>query len=271
MSIFGKVSESMIKQPSLTSRLFVGGWSQMGHVKRQPDTRTTEQLLENIEYYAKHCSEVAKFKDELKQMNPKHLGLVSDICELANHKEFVNTSIDIKKNGINGKSLFEILMEKLPMASKENPESVELSKAIIDNTDSITSKYALGCLSPLYECKDAAEHIKATVPLVGEIADATLKGGYTMDYSKEENFVKGISRFISPDVQLDKLKILPKIIKVAEDAKAMCQIDAFPFLQNKTAIDKVTKNLETFKALDKNMEGKTINLTEFLDKNVDLV
>lgn len=67
-------------------------------------------------------------------MNPKHLGLVSDICELANNDEILCNAINIKKPAQNGKSLFQFLLEKLPKASKENPASLELSKAIIDNT-----------------------------------------------------------------------------------------------------------------------------------------
>lgn len=263
-------SAIQIKEPQLTRRLFNSGFEKMGHITREPDTRTTEQLLDNIDYFAKKCPEVAQFKDELKAMNPEHLGLVSDICELANRTELLNTAINIKKPASNGKSLFQFLMEKLPKASKENPESLELSKAIIDNTDSIGAKYSLASLSQIYECKEASKHIKTAIPLVSEIAEATLKGGYTMDYSKEQNFVNGILSLISPKVVLEKLQILPEILKIAENSKANCQIDAFPFLTNNTAMQKITKNLEIFKQLDKNMEGKTINLTDFLEKNVNL-
>lgn len=259
-----------VKEPQLTRRLFNGGWETMGHVKREPDTRTTEQLLENIDYFADKYPEVARFREELKGMNPKHLGLVSDICELANHHELLNTSINIKKPASNGKSLFQFLMEKLPKASRENPASLELSQEIINNTDAIGAKYALGDLSPLYDCKEAAQHIEATIPLVSDIAESTLKGGYTMDYSKEQNFVNGIKSFISPNVLLEKLRMLSKILKIAENSNATCEIDAFPFVTNNTPISTITKNLETFKELDKSMEGKTINLTEFLEKNINL-
>ena len=85
------------KEPQITRRLFDGSWNLMGSIKREADTRTTEQLLENIDYYALRCPEVAQFKNELKSMNPKFMGLVSDICELANHNELLNASINIKK------------------------------------------------------------------------------------------------------------------------------------------------------------------------------
>ena len=271
MSIFQKVTQNLpIREPQLTRRLFLDGWEQMGHVKREPDTRTTKQLLENIDYFAKKCPEVAKFAKELKEMNPKHLGLVSDICELANNYEFLNTAIDIRKPAKNGKSLFQFLLEKLPIASKENPASLELSQEIINNTDATAAKFALGSLSPLYDCKEAAQHIEATIPLVSDIAESTLNGGYTMDYSKEQNFVKLINSLISPSVLLEKLQMLSKITKIADKSKAMCEIHPFPFVTNNTPMGIISKNLETFKKLDEHMDGKTINLTEFLEKNVNI-
>lgn len=259
-------------EPQLTRRLFTGCFSQMGHVRRNLDTRTTAQLLENIDYFAKRFPEVEQFKAELKSINPKYLGLVSDICELANHTELINTSIDIKKRSAsNGKSLFQYLMEKLPQASKENPASLELFQAIIDNTDSIASKYALGYLYPIYDSKQRSDHITAIIPLIGDIAEATLNGGDLMDFSKERSFADAIKKLTSPYVQLEKLQILSKITKFAENANARCLINAFPFVTNKTPMANITENLETFKNLDKNMTGKEINLTEFLEKNVNLV
>ncbi len=257
------------KNAVLTKRIFNGGWEQFGNIKRKPDSRTTKQLLNNIDYFAEKFPEVAQFKKELKSMNPKHLGLVSDICELANSTEMINKSIDIKKGNIDGKSFFKFLMEKLPKISKENPEALDLSRAIIDNSDSIASKYALASITPLFECKEAAPHIKATIPLVGDIADATLKGGVLMDFSKEQSFVDGLNSFISPSVQLEKLEMLPKIIAVADKAKTNCKIEAFPFLTNKTPVSKISENLETFKQIDGNIR-KDFNLTDFLEKNVNL-
>ena len=261
---------TQIEKPQVTRRLFHEAWNTMGHIKRTPDNRTTKQLLENIDYYAQKYPEVAQFKDELKKMNPKHLGLVSDICELANHYELINTAIDINKPASNGKSLFQFLLEKLPKASKENPSSIELSQEIINNTSPTAAKYTLVALSPLYDCKKDAKHIEATIPLVSDIAEATLQGGYTMDYSKEQKFANGIKSLISPDVSVEKLQFLSKLLKIGEKSKANCITDAFPFVTNTTPIEKINENLETFKKLDENMDSKTINLTEFLEKNVNL-
>lgn len=86
----------------------------------------------------------------------------------------------------------------------------------------------------------------------------------------EKDFVNVISSYINPNVSLDKLKLLTEAIKVAEDSNAMCEIQSFPFITNKTPIEQGLKNLEVFKSLDKNMQGKYINLTDFLEKNVNL-
>lgn len=258
-------SVSQAKEPQLTKRICQSGWESMGHIKREPDVRSKEQLLENIDYFAKKCPEVAQFKSELKAMNPKHIGLVSDICELATRDEMLPTAIKL-----NGTQFFKFLMSKLPLASKENPESLDFIQTIINNTDSQVSKYALYSFEPIYERKDAREHVKATTPLIESIAEQALQGGYQMDYSKEKGFVNALASFISPEVHLDKLKLLPEILKVAENSKAMGVIEAFPFLTNSTPVEKITKNLETFKILDNNMKNKTINLTEFLENNVNL-
>lgn len=259
------------KEPQLTRRLFNGGWEAIGRIRRKCDERTTKQLLENIDYFAKKLPEVAQFKEELKTMDPKHLGLVSDICELASNYEMINTAINIRKPASNGKSLFQVLLEKLPKASKENPASIELTQEIINNTDATAAKYSLAALHSLFECKEAAGHMKATVPFISDIADATLQGGYTMDFSKEKNFINGISNFVSPKVSLEKLKLLSEVCKIADSSNAICEIQAFPFLLNQTPISRILENLNVFKSLDKNMQGKSINLTEFLEKNINLV
>lgn len=70
-------------------------------------------------------------------------------------------------------------------SSKENPEGMDLVNAIINNTDSTTSKYALHVMSGgVLNNKDLARQMNATSKIVPEIAKETLSGGYTMDLSK---------------------------------------------------------------------------------------
>lgn len=263
------ISAIKTKEPQLTRRLTTLGWEFMSG-KREPDTRNTKQLLENIDFFAQKYPEVAQFKQELKSMNPKHLGLVSDICELAGYRGLLSSIVDMRMQPAKGKSLFHTLMEKLPRASKENPESVELFQEIINNSGPSSAQYILKSLAYLCDSKQAAPRIKAVTPLVGDIAESTLDGGYLLDFVKEQNFVKSIKHLISPNIILEKLQALPKILKIAEKSKAICEIETFPFLTNKTPMSRINSNLETFQNLDNHMDGVTFNLTEFLDRNVNL-
>ena len=154
-----------------------GGFQVMGAHTKPLDTRTTEQLIENIEYFAERNPEVAQFKNELKSINPKHLGLVSDICELANKYEMLNTNIDMKKLVANGKSLFAALIEKLPKASKENPEALNFAQEVINQTDSTASKYFLASAVGMFDHPEAAKHLAAAKPIVKQLAEQTLSGG----------------------------------------------------------------------------------------------
>ena len=169
-----------------------GGWQTIGAQTRPADTRTTAQLLENIEYFAQKNSAIAKFKDELKSVNPKHLGLVSDICELGSHNELMSQGIDmnvLKSN--DGKSLLAFILEKLPKASRENPQAMEFTKEVIDHADTTASKYFLADFGGILGYPQAAKHLEATKSLVKDIAEETLNG-YKMDFENERNFMTTI-------------------------------------------------------------------------------
>ncbi len=275
MSIINKLSGGIAKRTgSIKAPVFrFGGFEAMGAHTKAPDTRTTEQLLTNIDYFAERNPEVADFKKELKSMNPKHLGLVSDICELANRVEMLNTGINIKKPAENGgKSLFAFLMEKLPKASKENPEALDFAQEVINQTDSIASKYYLASSTGLFDHPEAAEHLKAAKPLVKEIARAALSGGYTMDYSKERSFVETLSRFINKKAHIEKIKILPEVIKTADSVEGTVYIDSVPFIYKDTPMMQIRENLARFPQEAKKAIAKgqsEFNITDFLTQNVN--
>lgn len=69
-----KIQEAAQTVAERTPVLRFGGWQRMGAHTRPADTRTTQQLLTNIDYFAQRNPEVAQFKKELKSMNPEHLG-----------------------------------------------------------------------------------------------------------------------------------------------------------------------------------------------------
>ena len=250
-----------------------GGFQCMGAHTKPADTRTTEQLLANIDYFAQHNPEVAQFKNELKQMNPEHLGLVSDICELANRREMLPTNIDIRNPKQVGKNIFAKWIEKLPKASKENPEALNFTQEVINQTDSTASKYFLASAVDLLDHPEVAKHLASTKPLVKEIAKAALKGGYTMDYSKEKNFVDAVGAFVNPASDARKIEMLTDVIKAANEAPIEnVYIDSIPFIQSKTPVEQIEENLKVFPEVAKGLSKQTneVNITDFLTRNVNL-
>ena len=104
MSIFKKAAIEY--NPNLTRRIFTGDFAIMGHIKRKPDTRTISQLQENIDYFANKYSEVAKFKEELKAMNPKYLS-TDDVSEDYKKKELA-ILVEQAKNDPKNASLYYV-------------------------------------------------------------------------------------------------------------------------------------------------------------------
>lgn len=271
MSLINKISNAFFKKPIFR----FDGWQIMGAHTKAPDTRTTEQLLTNIDYFAKRNPEVEKFKAELKAMNPKHLGLVSDICELANKSDMLNSNINLKDSKNLGKNIFAEWIGKLPKASKENPEALEFTQEVINQTNSNTSKYFLATSAELLNHPEFAEQLKATKPLVKGIAEQNLSGTYTMDFSKERNFLNSLSGYVSSASDPDKIKMMPEILRTAENIPedVNIYIEEIPFIQSKVPVDKLKANLQVFPEAVKELlkQGRNeINMTDFLMKNTNL-
>ena len=207
-------------------------------------------------------------------MKPEHLGLVSDICELANRREMLNTNIDIKAPLKDGeKSLFALLIEKLPKASKENPEALNFAQEVINQTDSTASKFFLNSFVSAFEKPEAAKHLQVTKPYVKDIAEGTLKGGYTMDYLKERNFVKSIAAYLNSEADTDKIKMLDKILKLGNETQIEnMSFDGIQFIHSKAPISQVEENMKVLPQLASNMANvkSNFNLTDFLTRNVNL-
>ena len=270
MSLFSSF-EKVVKSP--ISRF--DGWQLVGAHTRTPDARTTEQLLSNIEYYAQKNPEVAKFKNELKAMNPKHLGLVSDICELANRRDMLSNSINLKDPKQVGRNIFASWMEKLPKASKENPEALEFTKEVINQTDTSASKYFLASAVNMLDHPEIAETLRATKPMIKNIAEETLSGGKLADFSKESRFVGMIGDYINPASDPEKIRMMQEILDVAEKTPDNMNIylNEADFIHSKVPVAKIKENLQVFPEVTEMLSnaGKDkINMTDFLMKNVNL-
>ncbi len=228
-------------------------------------------MLENIEYFAQKNSAIAKFKDELKSVNPKHLGLVSDICELGSHNELMSQGIDmnvLKSN--DGKSLLAFILEKLPKASKENPQAMEFTKEVIDHTDTTASKYFLADFGGILGYPQAAKHLEATKPLVKDIAEETLIG-YKMDFENERNFMTTIRSFVDPTAKPEKIAMVKEILKPVEALPDRDMVHIDRFIRSDAPAAQIRANVPQLKhASDMACKrGDWLNIDEFLTTNVN--
>lgn len=258
---------SVPKEP--VRRLFTDAFSQMGAVKRSNDCRTYNVLQNNIDYYAQKIPEVKQFAKEIKTLNPKDLGTICDTLELAEYHALL-TSVEAAVDKAYAKSLKENLIPQMVKASKENPEGMDLVNAVINNTDSITSKYALHVMSGgVLNDKSLARQMNATAKIMPEIAGETLSGGYTMDLSKQERFMSFVKSFVQPDAQPDMIKFLfKKLIPFTDKRPERFGIDVVEFVNSKADVEDVSARLKMIPEFLENIgdKFKDFDIVKFLTK-----
>lgn len=256
------------KEP--VKRLFENGWSQMGAVKRDIDKRTYGQMQDTIDAYAEQIPELKQFVKEIKTLNPKDLGTICDTLELSTRHSML-TSVEANVDKTYDKTLREKLLSQMVKASKENPAGMDLINAIINNTDSITSKYALHVMSGgVLNNKEVSRQMVATSKVVPEIAQETLKGGYTMDLSKQESFMSFIKAMVNKDAQPDMIKSLFKeVVPFTEKRPERFEIDVLGYLTSKADIEDVRANLKMLPKLLENIgeKFKDFDLVKYLTKS----
>lgn len=267
-----KTAKSLVERP--VNRIFTEVFQQMGIVKRKPDTRTKEQIVQTIDYYAERIPEVKEFAQEIKKLNPKHMGTIADTMELSAHSEMLNTNIDMSRLGKNGLSYRQAVIQELMEASKTNPEAMELVDAIINNTDTITSKFALLTMSGgILKDKGLAKHMQETAKVIPNIADETLKGWYTMDYSKQQNFMDWIKLLVNPQTKAGKIEPLFKDLTAFADKRPEhFEINVNKFIESDAPTEKMAEN---FKVLPQilDMLGdkvKNFDIVDFVTKNTNM-
>ena len=272
MSLFTKLAETTVKAP--VNRLFKGNFAQMGAIKREPDTRTREEIIQTIDYYAEKIPEIKQFASEIKQLNTKHMGTIADTLELSTYHEMLPTNIDMSKISNRGISYRQAVVEDMIEASKTNPQAMELADAIINNTDSTTSKYVLEAMTGgIMKNKELANHMHETAKIVPNIAKEALDGPYLMDYHQQENFVNWLNVLLHPQTKTDKITSLFK------DVAAFCEkqpenlvIEVNKFLESNTPKEKIQENLKVLPEVLKMMGDKVKNfdIVEFVTKNTNL-
>lgn len=199
------------------------------------------------------------------------MGLVSDICELGSHNELMSQGIDmnvLKSN--DGKSLLAFILEKLPKASKENPQAMEFTKEVIDHTDTTASKYFLADFGGILGYPQAAKHLEATKPLVKDIAEETLIG-YKMDFENERNFMTTIRSFVDPTAKPEKIAMVKEILKPVEALPDRDMVHIDRFIRSDAPAAQIRANVPQLKhASDMACKrGDWLNIDEFLTTNVN--
>lgn len=275
MSLFSKVSTNIADAAAKLPNRFTGGFSSMGAVKRNPRSNTTEELMASIRAYAQENPEIAEFTKQMKDMNSQHLGLAQDIIDLSNIQEMLPTNINLKQaSKISGKTNFGVILNMLPKISKQNPAALDLTQTVINNSDTINSKYFLTKFFgyDLEKASVASEQIKAVEEMVPTIAKDTLSGGYTMDYSKNNEFFNFIMHLCSTDSKPENLKMLNNIIdsieKFCKKTSPTCNLDDIRLGDTEA----IKSNLKHLPNLLENAEaqGKNVDISGFLTKNINL-
>lgn len=265
MTFYSKVAP---KVEAPVTRLFNGSWEVRGAVQRGPETRTRKQLLNNVEYYATKIPEVAKFKDQLKNLN--YVDLVSDICELASNGEVLSQaaalSLTKKQNGV---SVLDRLIPQIIKADKQNPHALAFAKEVINNTDTLTSKYFLNAASGgiLTDTK-VANQFNATRPIVRTIAESTLTGFPSLDFRPQKRFMNIVETFIHPEVNHLRIsslgKLLEKIDSLPRANTYSVDIDKFMNLLTPTA--RINRNIESLPTVETALArlGKQVDPVDYV-------
>lgn len=268
--MFGKINKFV--PPAFR---FNTGWQAIGAQVRPKDVRTQEQILATIDTLLSKAPDLQKFRSDIKKADAKYLGLISDVLELSNIHEM--TSVPINMNKVvnkDGKSLIQALLEVLPKASKENPAALDFAQEVINNTDIITSKYFLAELPSVINNLKLSEFFKATKPMVKDIAESTLNGGPTMDYSKQKLFMDFVKTLVNPHNNLENLRLLPKLSRTLDEVSGkqheIC-IDKF-ITSNKKPVSSIEDNIQTLKSVLPTAEeqGRPIDVVDFVLNNTNL-
>ncbi len=253
------------------------GWEKMGAATKAKDIRSHSELSAALDYYSQINPEISKFIPSIKKSD--HLNLAADIAELANKRELLPTNIELRQKGKNGEnSLYEDIFANFAQTSKEHPATLDLMQEVLNQTDSTTSKYTLAYLPSLMKNPPPESQTKAAISGVKTAAEATLEGGYTMDYSKQNDFIGFLQILTSPEAKPEKIKAFPEIMNITAELEHQNKdkqiiIDPYMLVTNPRPVNEVMDNLKTLQAsglYSKMDANKPFNIAEFANKNINL-
>lgn len=189
----------------------------------------------------------------LKESNPKYLELAVKMIE---------TSIK-PLNGIDLEVPLNILLNQFKEASYDNQEALDFSWELINQADTLTSKYYLSALAagPISN-KDLKVQFTATIPFIKYILPSYSQNN---DLSEQKKFLKAISILINEKADAKKIKLLPKIKYVIDNiTKTEHIIDIVKIIYSKTPVDVIINNINS---LTKEKLTKDFDFSDYLIKN----
>ena len=270
MSLFKVLSSSVKKLPN---RFLENGFETMGAVTRKPRTNSTAELKSSINAFAVENPIIKNFLKDIENINPEHLGLAQDVIDLSYTRQMLNTNINMLENKKGNSSILEIILEKFSKVSKNNPDAIELAQEVVNHSDIQNSKYFLARFFsfPIENYSHLAPQMHAAKKIVPCIAKDTLSGGYTMDFSKNEEFFRFITSLLSRDAKPENIELIDKIMefinKFSSKLKLTCDLSE---IKNADTA-KLKENLNILpKVLEIMPPGKNFEVAEFLSKNTNL-
>lgn len=252
-----------------------GDWNLMGAISRPLDKRSSKEIMDTVEFLAsKIGNDVEQMLPEIKKMNTKHLGLVSDTFEIANMATFGPVNESLLGTLSNGETVLHRLINKFIKASKNDHKALDFAQDIINNTDVRASKHFLLDLvsSDALENLASSPKFDAARSMIPEIAKVTLKPPYFINDSLE-NFSIFIKSLTSEKANADKVKLLKPFSGFLEKKfKSDCQLDVIKFVNSDVPNEKILDNMKSLgqmaEVIDKN--GSNIDVVDFVTKNTNL-
>lgn len=254
---------------------FNKGWNKTGTVTREKDTRTPEELLDTIEFLSsKSGKEVKQFFPEIKKMNPKYLGLVSDTLEFANSRSVILRVTNLNAKLPNGKTVLTMLLPKFLKAAETDHKALDFAMDVINNTDRSASERFLTELALSSDLENPAKSVifDAARPMIKDVAHSTLKPPYIANNSLE-NFVSFIKLLTSDKAKPEKVRLFKDfsdfIDRTFKSNKRMVVPD---FIFSDVPDEKILDNMKTLSKLAPEIEKQNANVdvVDFVLKNTNL-
>ena len=175
----------------------------------------------------------------------------------------------------NGKSAIQMLLEAIPKAAKENPQTLDFAQEVINTTDSVTSKYFLCELLSVINKPEYGKYFEAVKPMIKDMAEQTLNGGYLGAYKKQQDFMTFIKLLVNPENNVEKVKLVQKLNNALNEIPSGIEHSVYldTFIKSNAPVQRVSENIDTLKSVAQMyaQNGKQLDVVEFVNNNVNLV